>query len=83
LIAALGLTTAEDDADGELPGGPTISEEQASRLDVLLNEVKADGMAFLKFAGVSKLLDIKQNRYESLLAAIEHKRQAIDKPAKS
>jgi hypothetical protein len=76
LIAALGLTTCDEDDDGNEPGGPTITEEQAGHLDKLLAETGSNSTAFMKFAKVTRLLDIPASRYGELVRAIESKRKA-------
>lgn len=76
LTAALGLTDCDDDdLDGNAPDGPTITEDQAANLDKLLAETKSDGAAFLKYAKVTRLLDVPAARYDELVRAIESKRK--------
>jgi hypothetical protein len=75
--AGLGLTTIdESDLDGGELGGPTITEEQAGHLDKLLAETGSNSTAFMKFAKVTRLLDIPAARYNELVQAIESKRKA-------
>lgn len=78
LINALGLTTCDDDGDGDDPGhsigGDTITEAQAAKLLALITETKSDWDKFLVYANVSALSEIKQSRYAWLLSALERKK---------
>ena len=74
LIAALGLTTCDDDVDGN--DVETITPEQTAHLLWLLTETKSDVEAFLAYAKVDKISEIKASRYAELVAAIESKRKA-------
>src|SRR5690606_18062525 len=65
LIAVLGLTTAEDDADGaeSVGSAEAITESQAADLDALIEEVGADRQKLLAWAGVETLADLPADRY--------------------
>lgn len=79
LIAALGITTAEDDVDGNAPNGSgdVITEGQAADLTSLAQEVGVNLSRVLKLVGFS-LSELPTSHYgvvERLLAA---KRKAPD-----
>jgi hypothetical protein len=77
LIAALGLTTCDEDDDGnEATGGETIAEAQQNALNDLILEVGADRAKFLRFCNVDKLADIRASNYAAAVAALESKRKA-------
>lgn len=54
----------------------TITEKQAQDLDALITEVGADKAAFLKFAKLTKLEDMKASDYDKAVAALNKKREA-------
>lgn len=76
LIGVLGLTTCDEDDDGNEPpnAGPTITEAQAADLGALADEVGADKAKFLRWLGVEKATDIPQSRFKEAIAALEKKR---------
>jgi len=76
LIAALGITTADADTDGNVPGNGSekITEGQVADLYALADEVKADLPKFLKYMGVSALSDIPVSDYPRAVSALEKKR---------
>ena len=54
----------------------TITEKQAQDLDALITEVGADRDAFLKFAKLEKLSDMKASDYDKAVKALNKKREA-------
>lgn len=77
LRSVLGLTTTDDDTDGESVKAmdPTkISDDQVTALNDLVVEVKADLPRFLKFMSVEKLADITVGEYQRAVTALEQKR---------
>lgn len=86
LIAALGLTTCDDDLDGEHSGGETITEAQVEALNNLLIEIDdalraekklpIDREKFLKFLNVSKLADLPLRDWDKAVNALNAKRKA-------
>ena len=54
----------------------TITEKQAQDLDALITEVSADKAAFLTFAKLEKLSDMKASDYEKAVKALNKKREA-------
>jgi hypothetical protein len=75
LIAALGLTTADEDTDGAGSAGEKISDEQLADLESLLEEVGADRLKFLAFMGTDTLAGILASDYKRAVTALERKRR--------
>jgi hypothetical protein len=76
LIAALGLTTTDEDADGaggKEPPQP-ITAEQAADLSDLIDSVGANRKKFLHFMNVEKLSDIPAGEYKRAVDALEERR---------
>ena len=75
LLAATGLATAGQDDDGR-GSEPVeyITEEQVADLTSLMDEVKADKAAFLRYANVTALCYIKAEDYMKAQTALEAKR---------
>ena len=77
LIQALGLTSCEEDDDGNDVGGgdpDPITENQVANLQGLIDEVRADKARFLKFMGVKGLGEIPSTRFKEAVRALEAKR---------
>jgi len=76
LIAALGITTADADTDGNVPGQASdkITEGQVADLYALADEVKANLPKFLAYMGVEALSDIPVADYARAVSALERKR---------
>lgn len=78
LVAALGLTTADDDHDGNGEsgnGGEPITPSQAGDLRALMREVKADEGKFLRWLKVQSVDEVPAARYREAVAALEQKRR--------
>jgi hypothetical protein len=77
LIQALGLTTCDEDDDGNAPApdGPTISEQQQADLRALAAEVGADEAKFLRFVKVDDWSQIPVAGYTAVVRALEEKRR--------
>lgn len=77
LIQALGLTTCEEDVDGNdgTATGEPITEEQAANIRAAVEGIGGDTAKFLKWLGVSKFTEIPAARYSEALKAIEDKRK--------
>lgn len=77
LIAALGLTTADDDVDGNAPegSGETITESQAADLEALISDVGADRTKFLRWLQVERLEDLSEQHLQTAINALEEKRK--------
>jgi len=78
LIAALGLTAADEDVDGAGPNGEqkTITEEQCADLKALGDEVKQDWPKFLAWAKVEKLEDLPAAKLAQASRTLQAKRGA-------
>ena len=74
LISALGITTADQDADGITQTIKPITDEQVADLTALAIEVKADSAKFLKYLGVTDFESIPARDYGRAVAALEAKR---------
>ena len=83
LVAALGITTADEDTDGNEPGGEVdkISEEQAADLNSLIDEVGADRPKFLEWAStaagyeVRDVADLPKSKLPEALRLLEARRR--------
>lgn len=76
LIQALGLTTCDEDADGNAPdlaSGPKVTPEQADELQMTVAEVGADKAKFLAWVGVASYADVPASEYPRVLAALKAK----------
>ncbi len=71
-VTGLAAVDAVDD-DGNGAGAETISEAQLADLEALIEEVKADKAAFLRWAKVSSLSEIHANAYAGCVQALRHK----------
>lgn len=79
LIAALGLTTCDEDFDGADRGGPEgdgaiLTDEQAAILDGLLSETKSDRAKFCAWLKVDCVENIPAARYTEAVRMLERKR---------
>lgn len=79
LIQALGLTTCDEDDDGNVPAsGDKLNEDQADKLDTLLNEVCPDSASrgrFLGIYGVASVADIPAAMFGAACKVAEQKRR--------
>lgn len=70
-------TEGDNDADSHthevVPA--TITDKQAMDLDALITEVGADKAAFMKFAKISKLLELPVDAYAGAVKALNKKRE--------
>lgn len=74
LKLALGLAVAhDDDGRGGSQDEDFISEKQAADLQALIDEVKADKAAFLRFCKVESLEDLPANKYAQAVQALRDK----------
>lgn len=78
LIQALGLTTCEEDADGNGPPQDyeRVSVDQATAIDAALTSVGGDRGKMLAYLQVEKISDIPAAKYKQVMASIERKRKA-------
>lgn len=79
LMAACGIAPEDDDGNAAVRAKPepvkTITDKQAQDLDALITEVNADRDAFLKFAKLERLEDMKASDYEKAVKALNKKRE--------
>lgn len=75
LVAALGITTADEDTDGA-GGGEVekVSDGEAADLVALMDEVGADRGKFLRWAGVDDVVDLPKGRLAEAIRLLERKR---------
>lgn len=80
LMAACGIAPEDDDGNAAVKAKPepvkTITEKQAQDLDALITEVGADKDAFLKFAKLEMLEQMKASDYDKAVKALNKKREA-------
>lgn len=76
LIQALGLTSCDEDEDGNEPTGETITEDQAANLIALMDEVGVPRDTFLKWAKVGSVSDLPKSRHKEAVTRLEAKRGA-------
>lgn len=76
LVQALGITTADEDTDGneERTQAEKITDHQAANLDALIDDVNADRAKFLRFMGVQSLADLPASKFQEAVKALESKR---------
>jgi hypothetical protein len=74
LQLALGITTTDEDDDGESGGVQAITADQVTVLTDLIEEVGADKAGYLKFLKVNSLEEIPAHKYERAVSALEAKR---------
>lgn len=83
LIAALGLTTADEDTDGVSGRGrkqasadepERLTDQQLADLSALIEDVGADRRKFLAYLRVEKLEDVHPREYARAIEALEAKR---------
>lgn len=77
LIAALGITTADDDVDGAGAGGEVkrATEEQLADIEALITEVGADRKRFLAFLGIERLEDLPAAKVAQAIQGLQDKRR--------
>lgn len=76
LLAATGLATKGADDDGrKSEQAQTIDENQIANLEALIEEVKADKPAFLRYLKLSRLEDLPSSSYSAAVKALEAKRK--------
>lgn len=75
LIAALGITTSDDDFDGAAQVDPTpITEDQATHLEDQIAETQTDLRRFLKHFEIAKVADLPRVQYKAALAVLDQKK---------
>lgn len=72
LVQALGLAAAADDDGKGAAGAEKITQEQADNLRDLLETKGANVKAFLSWAKVERLENIRAEHYESCIAAVNN-----------
>lgn len=77
LISAFGLTSCDEDDDGEDIAVPkeTITESQAADLASMIQETKSDLKKFLDLYGVQKIADLPAVNYGAAVRLLEGKRR--------
>lgn len=75
LIAAMGITTADEDVDGQGAQGESISDAQLADIMDLIEEVKPNLPNFLRYMGVEKVEDIRAGDFRKATAALVEKRR--------
>ncbi len=73
LIAALGLTSCDDDVDGADASDPVdpITKEQAILLGELMETRGTDIVKFTKFFKISKVSELPESKYERAVALLQ------------
>jgi hypothetical protein len=77
LIQVTGITSADPDPDGAIPGDVAaayITESQQADLDALISEVGADRAKFLRWAGVGAVSEILAKDFQRVVGALEARR---------
>ena len=78
LVAALGITTADEDLDGASGEyGESITDGQADYLKGLLHETDADVPKFLKWLGVKSVEEITQKDFPRAIKGLEAKKGKV------
>jgi hypothetical protein len=79
LIAALGITSTDDDTDGNAPPAETITASQEADLRALIEDVGADEARFRRYLGVKALGDLAASDLPGAIKALEAKRGKAQK----
>jgi len=82
MSALLNITTRGDDDDGQAAGTEYIDEKQAADLNALLDEVKADMGAFLRYFKVASVEKLPVRVFKQAVAMAEAKRKKPTKETK-
>jgi hypothetical protein len=77
LVQALGLTSCDEDNDGNEDPTNTISEKQAMDLDAEIDELHVDRHRLLAFAGVDRLADIPAAMWPKIREKMDAKRASL------
>lgn len=84
LMSGLGLTSSDEDAEGEAAVDPApISEDQALVLSEMLAELGASTQRFLKFMEAKSIEEIRAADYDRAIAALDEMRVAKEKRARA
>jgi hypothetical protein len=77
LIQALGLTSCDEDEDGNEPAdtGETVTADMAANLEAAVLSVNGDAKKFLQLLKAERFIDIPLSKYGYALAKIEEKRK--------
>lgn len=78
LIQALGLTTCDEDSDGNEPppASDPISDDQLANLQALIDDIGTINMpVFLSYIGVKALADIPAVKFKWVVSELERKRK--------
>lgn len=76
------LSMTDEDNDGNGAGLPRVSEEQAANLHALIDEVKADKHAFLRYFKADSIETLAAQAYNDAVRMLEQKRKAAPKVGK-
>lgn len=73
------IVTCDEDDDGNMSRTAKISEEQESKLEELINDVKADREAFLEYMDVSELKEIPADEFNRAKTLLNSKKKEVKK----
>ena len=78
IVQALGLTSCDDDTDGndEPDNSPPLTEAQVADIEILLSETKSNRAAFLAWVEAATVADIPQSRFAGCVDALKKKKGA-------
>lgn len=76
LVLALGLTTGEQDDDGQSAGIARVTEQQAADLEAKMTEVLRNPAKFLKWLGVDRVSDLAAVDYDKAIKELERLERA-------
>lgn len=82
LIQALGLTSCDEDTDGNEPPGDVITTQQYMELDTILVADEADVSKFCGFFGIKSVSELPAARFDEAKAMLRKRREAKAKAAK-
>ena len=76
LIAALGLTSCDDDVDGADASDPVdpITEEQAIQISELIESKGSDPARFKDYYGIKKFGELPGNKFDEAVALLQRKK---------
>jgi len=73
LCAALNIVVTDEDDESKLGGG-TIDADQATELELLIRDVRADEAKFLAWAGVKSIADLPAGKYPEAVRMLRAKK---------
>jgi len=81
LVKVLGLTSCDEDTDGNAEVGPSITDAEALKIEAALGDMGADIVRFCEHMKVARIVDISAANHNAAWAAINSKRDGEKRKA--